>query len=463
MMNPSAILQMPIGVGSPDMARIAGRQTPSETNAGAFADLLAKVKAAMAAGPDATSAVAGEGDQAPEGERLLEFLKGSSDLPNAESGLGSQDLAALMQGMGGRTVTASDIAALVARLTQGSATEASETMGAAVAAQDRPVTSPEQAVLRALAKLSGRDAAPVQEEEAIAAVLTLLGRETHLGPAQIGAASSVHSQWAAEVAQQARQAAQAAANGKPPDATPTAALRTDQPNYGAQLAAPGLVVTAAEEAGLGANFGEGGSAHTDGQVSADALVAPQAPTVAVPADVLPTGGATASVTQQIADHIVSEASTLTPAGRPDIPTFVRHESPMKVLSIQLQPADLGTVTIRISVKDNTLRLDLEAGRGETVRLIQRDQDTLSTMLRSAGYLIDGMEVRLTDQVSAGGQPSMGQAGGQPQGGQSGSPQQDTRSWSERHSREQSHNPFSQRGHGDDEQAARTAGRGGVYI
>jgi hypothetical protein len=74
-------------------------------------------------------------------------------------------------------------------------------------------------------------------------------------------------------------------------------------------------------------------------------------------------------------------------------------------------------------------------------------------------LIDGMEVRLADQVSAGNQSSLGQA----QGGQSGSSQQDNRSLGERHSREQPHNPSSQRGHGDDEQAGRTGGRGGVYI
>jgi hypothetical protein len=117
----------------------------------------------------------------------------------------------------------------------------------------------------------------------------------------------------------------------------------------------------------------------------------------------------------------------------------------------------------MSVKDNALRLDLEAGRGDTVRLIQRDQDALSTMLRSAGYLIEGMEVRLADQVSAGSQSSWGQANGQAQGGQSGPSQQDNRSLGERHSREQSHNPFSQRGQGDDEQAGRTGGRGGVYI
>ena len=102
-----------------------------------------------------------------------------------------------------------------------------------------------------------------------------------------------------------------------------------------------------------------------------------------------------TVAQQIADRVASEAGTLTQAGRPDAPAFgVKHESAAKVLHIQLQPEGLGTVTIRMSVKDQALRLDLEVGRGETAHLIQRDRDTLSALLRSAGYMIDGVEVRV---------------------------------------------------------------------
>ena len=76
------------------------------------------------------------------------------------------------------------------------------------------------------------------------------------------------------------------------------------------------------------------------------------------------GGA---VAHQIADRVASEASTLTAqTGRPDAPAFaVKHEPAVKVLHIQLQPEGLGTVTIRMSVKDQALRLDLEVGRGET--------------------------------------------------------------------------------------------------
>jgi flagellar hook-length control protein FliK len=466
MMNPSAILQVPTGAGAADTPRIPSRQAGTDGKGGAFPDLLAKLKAAVQPESDAIAAPQ-QNERQPAVEELLDLLRGNAEPSDpAEVPPGQNvELSGLVQVLGDGTTTSADLAALLARMAAGTDTDADEARITAMMAQGNQEATPNQAILAALAKLSGREAGPAQaEDDAVVAVMTVLGRETHLAPAQTMAAAGVHSQWAAEVAQRARQAAQAAMNAKPGDMGTTAVQQRDQANGYVQLAAPGLAVAATEDAQLGANLDRRGSPWTDARWAADTLLAPQLGPAAGTVDVLPSGGgATVGVAQQIADQVVGEASALTSAVRPDIPTFVRHESPTKVLRIQLQPAELGTVTIRMSVKDNALRLDLEAGRGDTVRLIQRDQDALSTMLRSAGYLIDGMEVRLADQASAGGQSSMGQANSQAQGGQSGSSQQDNRSWGERHGREQPHDPFSQRGHGDDEQAGRTGGRGGVYI
>jgi chemotaxis protein MotD len=461
MMNPSAILQVPTGVGAADTPRTPSRQAGTDRKGGAFPDLLAKLKAAVQSEPDAI-APPQQSELQPAVEDLLDLLTGNAEPSDpAEVPAGQNvELSALMQVLGNGTAASADLAALLARMAAGTGTDADQARITAMIAQGGQETTPDQAILAALAKLSGREAGPAQaEDDAVVAVMTILGRETHLAPVQTMAAAGVHSQWAAEVAQQARHAAQAAASAKTGDMPVSA----EQPNGYAQLIAPGLAVTATDDARLGGSLDGNGSPSAEGRGTADAFLTPQLNPASGTVDVLPTPGATASVAQQIADQVVGEASAPTSSGRPDISTFVRHESPMKVLHIQLQPAELGTVTIRMSVKDNALRLDLEAGRGDTVRLIQRDQDALSTMLRSAGYLIDGMEVRLADEVSSSSQSNMGQANGQPQGGQSGSSQQDNRSWGERHGRERPHNPFSQRGHSDDEQAGRTGGRGGVYI
>ncbi len=70
-------------------------------------------------------------------------------------------------------------------------------------------------------------------------------------------------------------------------------------------------------------------------------------------------------------------------------------APLKVLHIKLDPPELGALTIRMSLKNDTLHLQIEASRHETARLIERDHDALSGMLRSAGYSIDGLSVQVT--------------------------------------------------------------------
>ena len=148
---------------------------------------------------------------------------------------------------------------------------------------------------------------------------------------------------------------------------------------------------------------------------------------------------------------------------------MKHEAAVKVLHIQLQPEGLGTVTIRMSVKDQALRLDLEVGRGETAHMIQRDRETLSALLRSAGYMIDGVEVRVADAGGASAQSGNGQANTPMHGGgQSGSSQAEGRSPGERSQdgrpqNERGNNAFGNGRNGEDEQARHTARSGGVYI
>lgn len=77
--------------------------------------------------------------------------------------------------------------------------------------------------------------------------------------------------------------------------------------------------------------------------------------------------------------------------------------PVRVLSIDLHPAELGSVSVRMSMHGEVLGVQIEAERPETARMLQSDASALSDMLRTAGVQVDGITVRAAnmDTVSAG--------------------------------------------------------------
>jgi flagellar hook-length control protein FliK len=122
----------------------------------------------------------------------------------------------------------------------------------------------------------------------------------------------------------------------------------------------------------------------------------------------------ASPLQQITNRIASEMdpAELTRAELAQEPglTAPSSNSPVKTLSIRLDPPELGSLSIRMSLKDDVLQLQVEASRQETAALLQRDQETLQKMLRSAGYGLDGMTVQITSADRGGNPPSFAGAG-----------------------------------------------------
>jgi hypothetical protein len=128
--------------------------------------------------------------------------------------------------------------------------------------------------------------------------------------------------------------------------------------------------------------------------------------------------------QQIAGHIDQDlrsaviAAVQQPSGDPRPET-----GPVRVLHIQLDPPQLGPLTIRIAMKDGALHLQLETARHETASLIQTDKDALTGVLRSAGYVVDGLNVQVAApdrppaQQFAGSGGGFNQAAGQQPGSQ----------------------------------------------
>ena len=122
---------------------------------------------------------------------------------------------------------------------------------------------------------------------------------------------------------------------------------------------------------------------------------------------------------QIANRIAHDVDSADPAFTAQAAAVPNDASsaPVKILYIQLDPPELGALTIRMSMKDDTLHLQIEASRHETARLIERDQNALSGMLRSAGYNVDGLTVQITtgDRGNGAQQFSGGNAFNQPAG------------------------------------------------
>lgn len=125
---------------------------------------------------------------------------------------------------------------------------------------------------------------------------------------------------------------------------------------------------------------------------------------------------------QVIDRIVSElqidppASTARSAGSGE-----DAQQPVKVLQLQLNPPELGPLTIRMTMRNGALDLRLEAGQQDTARQIDRDREAISGILRSAGYLVDGLSV----QIAAPARPdnsSLFTGTGSQQQGQQQSPQ-----------------------------------------
>ncbi|WP_244914112.1 flagellar hook-length control protein FliK [Methylobacterium frigidaeris] len=102
------------------------------------------------------------------------------------------------------------------------------------------------------------------------------------------------------------------------------------------------------------------------------------------------------------------------------------EGPVRLLTLQLRPAELGQVQVRMRLQDGRLEMSLRAEREETAELLRRDGGLLTALVREAGYQPDLVTVqagRLPGQPEAppqggapGGQALPSFAGGQQQHG-----------------------------------------------
>lgn len=123
-------------------------------------------------------------------------------------------------------------------------------------------------------------------------------------------------------------------------------------------------------------------------------------------------GMPASAGQQIADRLASELPSDSSAGPARSQAGLSAHKPpagpvLRVLEIQLEPAELGTVSVRMSLRGNALEVHLAADRADTARLVQQDRDALSDRLQAAGYAVDALVIQAKETDRAGAAPPAG--------------------------------------------------------
>jgi hypothetical protein len=330
-----------------------------------------------------------------------------------------------------------------------------------------------------VAQVAAADATGFVQGNAAGAVqgVSIIGRETHLAPSIPPAARrQVNGRVAADpISRDAQVSADAvgapAEEGRPSAPHPiVAAARSQDASQWPAQGSPGRAPVAQAILRARAAAAETGSRPQAASAEDAGLKAPPASrgTGPVSQEMPPPIQPPSSPVQQIADRIAADIAPTSEHRRADPVAALPANStvqPLKVLTVQLHPAELGVVTIRIALKNDALELQIETDRRDTARLVHADRETLSSLLRSAGYSVETMTVRAVDPSSA--PASLGSSHPSPDGApqsQAGGSQPDARASGGRAHAEQDRNLHGSRRDSNDEQdGARHRSGDGLYV
>jgi flagellar hook-length control protein FliK len=99
---------------------------------------------------------------------------------------------------------------------------------------------------------------------------------------------------------------------------------------------------------------------------------------------------------QATDNVLTQSSHGNEAVRTI--SIKASESALRILNLQLHPADLGMVTIKMRLAGSSLEMELHVEREETAQLLRHDSEKLSALLRGSGYRPDAISVHVSDAV-----------------------------------------------------------------
>ncbi|CUA85168.1 Flagellar hook-length control protein FliK [Chelatococcus sambhunathii] len=89
--------------------------------------------------------------------------------------------------------------------------------------------------------------------------------------------------------------------------------------------------------------------------------------------------------------------------------------PVRILHIQLHPADLGSVSVRLRLVGDGIEVHMRASDARTVQMLQNDSEALTGVLRAAGYRPEVVTLQISSADAGSGQ--LQQGGGQQTAGQ----------------------------------------------
>jgi chemotaxis protein MotD len=98
--------------------------------------------------------------------------------------------------------------------------------------------------------------------------------------------------------------------------------------------------------------------------------------------------------QKIVDRMVTDLPAAPTQASPAftevaLPDFHKAaDSPVKILTIQLEPPDLGAVTVKMRLSGDAVEIRLSAESHETTQLLKSERTALTDIMQSAGYKFD---------------------------------------------------------------------------
>jgi len=114
-----------------------------------------------------------------------------------------------------------------------------------------------------------------------------------------------------------------------------------------------------------------------------------------------------STLQHLARSIVDDAKGISEPQHPSFPhdglnrvaTARASAGVLRVLDLQLKPAELGLVTIRMRLSGDSIEMEIQAQHEDTAELLRNDADKLSSLLRVSGYRPDVINIQSAETTA----------------------------------------------------------------
>jgi len=125
--------------------------------------------------------------------------------------------------------------------------------------------------------------------------------------------------------------------------------------------------------------------------------------------------------QQVANAVVTElkeSAASTASAAADLATSQGNapDQPLKILTVNLEPPQLGNVTVRLRLVGTEVSIHLAAERKDTSQMLDQQRDSIRNLMQSAGYVADVAPVQhgSLDGFQSGAGQSQSQLAGQHQ-------------------------------------------------